>query len=146
MDWQLQKICNNHILYLYQARYRTVPLPYGTNGPGFKKRTINFLCSSEFSWRGGKPTNSITSEVKPFPPSSHVKHTGLHSTENLTYYWEKGKLPVFPIRIHLIRIRIQHFRLNTVPIRIQGFDDQNIKKNYNWKFFLYFLDKNFAYS
>ncbi len=31
---------------------------------------------------------------------------------------------VFRIRIHLIRIRIQHFRLNTDPdpIRIQGFD------------------------
>jgi hypothetical protein len=36
------------------------------------------------------------------------------------------------IRIHLIRIRIriQHFRLNTDPdlIRIQGFDDQKLKK------------------
>jgi hypothetical protein len=30
------------------------------------------------------------------------------------------------IRIHFIRIRIQHFRLNTYPdpIRIQGFNDQ----------------------
>jgi len=35
---------------------------------------------------------------------------------------------VFRIRIHLIRI--QKFRLNTDPdpIRIQGFDDQNLKK------------------
>jgi hypothetical protein len=41
------------------------------------------------------------------------------------------------IRIHLIRIRIQHFRLNTDPDRIQcrsgsnriqGFNDQNLKK------------------
>jgi hypothetical protein len=34
------------------------------------------------------------------------------------------------IRIHFIRIRIQHFRLNTNPdpIRIQGFNDQKLKK------------------
>ncbi len=34
------------------------------------------------------------------------------------------------IRIHFIRIRIQHFRLNTDPdpIRIQGFNDQKLKK------------------
>jgi hypothetical protein len=34
----------------------------------------------------------------------------------------------FRIRVHLIRIRIQHFRLNTIRIRIQGFDDQNWEK------------------
>jgi hypothetical protein len=38
----------------------------------------------------------------------------------------------FRIRIHLIqiRVRIQHFRLNTDsdPIRIQAFDDQKLKK------------------
>jgi hypothetical protein len=38
-------------------------------------------------------------------------------------------LPGLRIRIHLIRIWIQHFRLNgtdpdPAPIRIQGFDDQ----------------------
>jgi hypothetical protein len=36
------------------------------------------------------------------------------------------------IRIHFIRIRIQHFRLNANPdpdpIRIQGFNDQKLKK------------------
>ncbi len=41
---------------------------------------------------------------------------------------------VFRIRLHLIRIRNQHFRLNTVPfqdpIRIHGFDDQKLKKIY----------------
>jgi hypothetical protein len=33
----------------------------------------------------------------------------------------------------LIRIRIQHFRLYTdpYPIRIQGFDDQKLKKIYS---------------
>jgi hypothetical protein len=37
------------------------------------------------------------------------------------------------IRIHFIRIRIQHFRLNTNPdpIRIQGFNDQKLKNNYS---------------
>jgi hypothetical protein len=37
------------------------------------------------------------------------------------------------IRIHFIRIWIQHFRLNTDPdpIQIQGFNDQKLKKNYN---------------
>ncbi len=42
------------------------------------------------------------------------------------------KYLVFLFRIHLIRIRIQHFRLNTDPdpdpIRIQGSDNQNLKK------------------
>jgi hypothetical protein len=38
------------------------------------------------------------------------------------------------IRIHFIRIRIQHFRMNTNPdldpdpIRIQGFNDQKLEK------------------
>jgi hypothetical protein len=41
-------------------------------------------------------------------------------------------VPVFRIRIHLIRIWIQHFMLNTDPdpdpIRMQNFDDQKFKK------------------
>jgi hypothetical protein len=46
------------------------------------------------------------------------------------------------IRIHFIRIRIQHFRLNTNPdpIRIQGFNDQKWKKITAENFF--FLIKN----
>jgi hypothetical protein len=36
---------------------------------------------------------------------------------------------VFRIRFHLILIRIQHFRLKS--IRIQGFDDQKLKKIYS---------------
>jgi hypothetical protein len=47
----------------------------------------------------------------------------------------KGFCPVIRIRIHLIRIRIQHFRLNTDPdpdlIRIQGFDAQKLEKIYS---------------
>ncbi len=49
------------------------------------------------------------------------------------------------IRIHFLRIRIQSLMLeaNTDPdpnpdpdpIRIQGFSDQKLKKNYSWKFF-----------
>ncbi len=48
---------------------------------------------------------------------------------------------VIRIRIHWvpIRIRIQHFRLNTDPIWIQGFDDQKIKKICSWKKIRYFF-------
>ncbi len=46
-------------------------------------------------------------------------------------------VPVFRIRIHFFRIRIQRLRLETTtdpdtdpdPIRIQGFNDQKLKKN-----------------
>ncbi len=43
--------------------------------------------------------------------------------------------PVFRIRIHFILI--QYFRLNSDPdpIRIQGLDDQKLKKIYSWKIF-----------
>ncbi len=41
-------------------------------------------------------------------------------------------VPMFRIRIHWVRIRIPHFRLNTVPdpgpIWTKGFDDQELKK------------------
>jgi hypothetical protein len=50
-------------------------------------------------------------------------------------------LPVFRICIHLIRIRIRHFRVNTVPIRIQGFDDQKLEKIYSWKKTYFFFIK-----
>jgi hypothetical protein len=49
------------------------------------------------------------------------------------------------IRIHFlrIRIRIQSLMLeaNTDPdpMRIQGFNDQKLKKNYSWKFFYIFF-------
>ncbi len=53
------------------------------------------------------------------------------------------------IRIHLIRIRIQNFRLNTDPdpdpIWIQGFTDQKLEKNYNWKKFNFFGSKTTIY-
>ncbi len=54
------------------------------------------------------------------------------------------------IRIHFIRIRIQHFRLNTNPdphpIWIQGFNDQKLKKNYSWKKnLIFFWSKNAIY-
>jgi hypothetical protein len=44
-----------------------------------------------------------------------------------------GKSAGLRIRIHVIRIRIQHFRLNTDPdpIRILGFNDQKLKKMYS---------------
>ncbi len=54
--------------------------------------------------------------------------------------------PMFRIRIHLIRIRIQHFRLNTDsdPIRILGFDDQKVFKK--WQHKKNFLDQNLQFT
>jgi hypothetical protein len=56
---------------------------------------------------------------------------------------------VFDIRIHFIRIRIQHFRLNTGPvtdpIRIQGFDDRKFKKIYSSKKLIFFGSKTAIY-
>ncbi len=58
-------------------------------------------------------------------PNRQVKH------RKLRYF------PGLRIRIHFIRIRIQHFRLNTNPdpdpIRIQGFNDQKLKKKLQLK-------------
>jgi hypothetical protein len=44
-----------------------------------------------------------------------------------------------------IRIRIQHFRLNTDPdpIRIQGFNDQKLKQKLQLKKFNFFGSKNY---
>jgi hypothetical protein len=58
-----------------------------------------------------------------------------------------GKNPGLRIRIHFIWIRIQHFRMNTNPdpdpIRIQGFNDQKLKKKLQLKKKLnFFLIKN----
>ncbi len=65
-------------------------------------------------------------------------------TQNITFFIFLYLLVIFPglrIRIHFIRIRIQHFRMNTNPdpdtIRNQGFNDQKLKKNYSWNFFIY---------
>jgi hypothetical protein len=45
------------------------------------------------------------------------------------------------IRIHFIRIRIQHLRMNINPdpdpIRIQGFNDQKLRKKITAEFFFY---------
>ncbi len=47
-----------------------------------------------------------------------------HSSVCVRYYQGFGYVP----GIHLIRIRIQHFRLNTDPIRIHGLADKKLKK------------------
>ncbi len=52
-------------------------------------------------------------------------------------------IPVFRIRIPLIRIRIQHFRLNTDPD--PGFDDQNWK-NLQLQKIIYFLDQKLQFT
>jgi hypothetical protein len=55
----------------------------------------------------------------------------------------------YPYRIHLIRIRIQHFRLNagpdTDPVRIQGFYDQKFKKIYSSKKLIFLGSKTAIY-
>jgi hypothetical protein len=54
------------------------------------------------------------------------------------------------IRIHFIRIRIQHFRLNTnpdpEPIRIQGFNDQKLKKSTAEKKIKFFFDQKLQFT
>jgi hypothetical protein len=47
----------------------------------------------------------------------------------------------------LIQIRIQHLRLNTDPdpIRIQGFDYQELEKIYSWKKIIFFASKTTIY-
>ncbi len=54
------------------------------------------------------------------------------------------------IRIHFLRIRIQHLRMTTnpdpAPFRIQGFHDRKLKKNYSRNlFFIFFGSKTAIY-
>ncbi len=54
-------------------------------------------------------------------------------------------MPGLWIRFHFLRIRIQSLMMETNtdpdpdpnPIRIQGLNDQKLKKNFNWNFFLF---------
>ncbi len=69
--------------------------------------------------------------------------------ENMIFYFIGVISPGEYIRIHLIRIRIQHFRLNTDPvpdpIRIQGFWWQKIWKNLQPKKMNFFLSNTTLY-
>ncbi len=61
--------------------------------------------------------------------------------------WIDKKKAGLRIRIHFVRIRIQHLRMNTNPdpdlIRIQGFNDQKIEeKKLQLKIFFYFFFKS----
>jgi hypothetical protein len=58
-------------------------------------------------------------------PITHSLHTPMQCLDFSTVLW---------IRIHRIRIRIQHFNL----IRIQGFNDQKLRKKIKAKFFFSF--------
>ncbi len=53
-------------------------------------------------------------------------------------------LRTVPYGIHLIRIRIQHFGLNTDsdPIQIRGIDDQKQKKNLQLEIFFFYKNYN----
>ncbi len=89
----------------------------------------------------GGPGQSSASTVRWWGTSA----TYLHSMSKKRNYW---LLPGLRIRINFIRIRIQHFRLNTDPdpIRIQGLNDQKLKKtNTAEKKFLFFLSKTAIY-
>jgi len=62
----------------------------------------------------------------------HAKRTLLQISAELHGLFQIVLGEVFRIRIHLIRILIQHFRLNIDPdpIRTKGFDDQELEKIY----------------
>ncbi len=61
----------------------------------------------------------------------------------------KYNLPGLRIRIHLIRIRIQHFRLNTDldpdPIWIRGFDEQKFTADKKFVIFFNYQKLQFTY-
>ncbi len=77
------------------------------------------------------------------------KKNGRRSPRDSCHHWVRGtglririrhilgllrfRIAGLRIRIHFIRIRIEDFRLNTDPdqIRILGFNDQKLKKNYS---------------
>jgi hypothetical protein len=90
------------------------------------------------------PCLVVTGVADPDPVSSFLtpgsgmgekSRSGYRDFRELTYFdADPGSgsfLPGLRIRIHFIRI--QHFRLNTDPdpdpIRMQGFNDQKLKKN-----------------
>ncbi len=72
---------------------------------------------------------------------------GIHGSvkiREIKIFW-RTNFAVFRIRIHWVRIRIQHFRLNTDPnqdaIPIQGFVDYKMKKLTAENKFRFFLSK-----
>ncbi len=114
----------------------SIPL---TNGSGFGSATP--LPSVKLSPRRGPPpkwtpppcgeTLNLQSGGAP-PPAAHGS---AWSAPGAPAPWPQG----FSSEFIWMRIRIQHFRLNTDPplpdtIRIQGCNyDQKFKKNYGWK-------------
>ncbi len=104
-------------------------------------------CSSAMPVSMVERTRSSTQHMLP-----SARHTELWLTatchKNFLLYNKSG----FPIRIHFLRIRIQRIRMeaNTDPdpdpIRIQGFNDQKLKKNNSWrKNFFFFWSKTAIY-
>jgi hypothetical protein len=85
-----------------------------------------------------KFSEQITLQIR-FPHYPTSQNRPLQGYVPMTYFTffrgtmgVRGLNPGLRIRIHFIRIRIQHFRLNTDPdpdpIRIQGLNDQKLKK------------------
>jgi hypothetical protein len=75
--------------------------------------------------------------LQPLPRRQLPEHLALHRGVPLSAHIPgyARELPVLWIRIHFFRIRIQSLTLETNtdpdPIRIQGFNDQKLKKNYS---------------
>jgi hypothetical protein len=100
--------------------------------------------------KDGRLVNRASAPEPPSRPLNGSRQTHTHvSSSRVPLYTRRKKKSLceigFRIRtgIHLIRIRIQHFRLNTDPdpIRIQGFDGKNLKKFTAGKKFNFFGSK-----
>jgi hypothetical protein len=93
------------------------------------------------------------SRRRPLPPPLRCSRT--REKRSCLQYTQMVSEPVFRIRIHLIRIRIQHYRLNNNPytdphpICTQGFHDQKMLQKFtDNKFlviFLYIKNYNLGY-
>ncbi len=85
-----------------------------------------------------------------------MKHDYRCSVQTLIRSYLQGSKPGFRIRIHFLRIRIQRIRMeaNTDPetdpdpdpIRIQGFNDQKLKKIPAEKKIKFFFDQKLQFT
>ncbi len=61
------------------------------------------------------------------------------------HFWAKNR-SVLWLRIHWIQIQIQIQHFKWIRIRIQGFDDQKVKKKIQQKIFQSFFDQNLQFT
>ncbi len=108
-----------------------------------------------------EPAHQLHGKVCPIPLFTFylLSNTSWKLLSNLAYCWEMYVLSYLSglwIRIHFFRIRIQSLMLETNtdpvpdpdpdPIRIQGFNDQKLEKNYSWKFFFIFFYQKLQFT